>query len=229
MRRSQFVILLGILGVGCGGAPAPDHVIENAEMLIASGRAAQAVTRLQEARVDHPLDSALLFEIAYAQQAAAGQLEGPGRSGKAVSMLREAVETFQRVTEKPAEGLGDSAAFNAATTRLLLDDILKQSRERAEREANLVEAVSVLASLAARAPEHKEARQNLDHARYKLALLRQLPPDGEQDEEESPEDSSRPTSAVDAATTQIPDAEAEVVDGSTIVLHVPRGDREDGS
>jgi hypothetical protein len=218
----KIVAMLLLLIVGCTPGPSLRSTLADAEPLLRSGRAESALQRLQEARVDHPHSDALLFEIAYAQGAATEALEGTVASEEAEKMFRDAHETFLRLTEKPSDEFGASAAFNAATVLIRLDATMENTDRYAERVENMKRAVEALSTLVNAEPSFEEAIQNLDHARYALALLLQNPPrDDEADEEEGEDEPPASGSSVDAVTTQIPNAQAEVVDGNTIVLHLP--------
>lgn len=214
---------LTILAIsGCTQGPSASDVISNAEHQILMGRADVALRPLQEARVENPRSEELLFEIAYTQgEVAALRLES-GTAQEAEEMFREAQTTFSRLTEGEENEFGDSAAFNVATTLLRLDAVLEDDERYAERLDNLNLAIEILIDLLETHPTFDAAQNNLDYARYKSSLLLRDPPE-ENDEEENEEENESPatTGFVDSVTTQIPEARAEVVNGSTIVLHLP--------
>ncbi|MCF6285323.1 MAG: hypothetical protein L3K26_09050, partial [Candidatus Hydrogenedentes bacterium] len=188
--------MLLILIAGCSPGPSLRSTLSDAEPLLRSGRAESALQRLQEARVDHPHSDALLFEIAYAQSAATEGLED---TGEAEAMFRNAHETFLRLTEEPRGEFDASAAFNAATVLIRLDATMENTDRYGERVENMKLAVEALSALVDGEPSFEEAIQNLDHARYTLALLLQNPPrDDESDEEEGEDEPPASGSSVDA-------------------------------
>jgi hypothetical protein len=214
-------ILMAALVAGCTPGPSRRAVLSSADQLIQTGRADSAVRQLQETRVDHPESDAILFEIARGQYAVAQRLQGEGQGREAERTMRTAHGNFLRVVEGGDVELGASAGFNAATTLLALDATIEGAERYPERVENLEEAVATLDTLLSAEPGFHEASRNLELARYRLALLLQDPPGAEEEEEASEDEPEAPPSAVDSVTTQIPRARAEVVDGSTIVLHLP--------
>lgn len=226
MPRVSIIALMALLiAGGCKPASAPRGALDDAEILLTTGRAERALDSLLELRIDYTEDGALLYQIACAQYAAAGEMIEPGRADDAERLLVEAHDSFQRVGELAPQSLGQSGAFNGATVLLQLDDVLARTDRYEERVENLRSAIATLTRLVEMDPGHEEGQHNLDSARYRLARLLQNPPGEEEDED--PEDMEDPPgagSAVDVVSTQIPRATAEVIDGSTIVLHLP--DRE---
>jgi hypothetical protein len=67
----------------------------------------------------------------------------------------------------------------------------------------------------------ERARKNLDYARYTLNRLLQHPPQDTPPEESEENDEATAESAVSNATTQIPGANVEVLEGSMVVLQRP--------
>jgi len=226
--RSCTILPPLLVCAGCLPSLSPDRAVAEAEGIRAAGQPGEALQTLLEARVDHPRSEALLFAIAYGEYAAATWLDAPGTAGEREELLRDALETFLRVSERAAGNLDRAAAFNAATVRLHLDGALERTDRYGERVENLRRAIADLEAIPEGDPHFSAAGQNLSHARYRLGLLLQNPPreaengeDGDEEGQDPP-----PVSSVDAVTTQIPDAIAEVVDGSTIVLRLPpREDR----
>ena len=103
-----------------------------------------------------------------------------------------------------------------------MDQVLDRKGDYAARVENLKRAVEALSAVTDTWPGNARAAKNLDYARYRLALLLQEPPTPEEEEKENPEEDDKPVSEVAGATTQIPGATAEVVDGAMVVLHVER-------
>ena len=192
--------------------------VEKAALLVKSGVPDEALRLCQELRVEYPESHELLFAIGSAQAALAAQLQRTSDAEKSAAHWRRARDTFARVA--PEGGLlGASAAYNAATCLVLLDGTFTQDAYDARVE-NLRGAVAALEAYIAHYPEAPRARKNLDYARYTLNVLLQNPPDN-REPEDGEDDEASATSAVNAATTQIPGAEAEVVDGSVVVLRRP--------
>ena len=199
-----------------------EDAIEKAALLVKSGVPDEALRLCQETRVEYPESTELLFAIGSAQAALAGALRRTSDAEKAAAQWRRARETFDRIA--PDGGaLGAAAAYNAATCLVLLDATFPQDAYDARVE-NLTEAVAALEAIAAQDPEDPRVGKNLDYARYTLNVLLQNPPD-DRAPEDGEDDDAGATSEVNAATTQIPGAEAEVVDGSVVVLRrAPEGE-----
>ncbi len=223
MRYAALILSLaiGCLWTGCQGTRAPEETFRASEFQLHAGRAEAALSALLSERVDYPEDAALLFQIARAQQATATVLSVPGSQGEALRQLDKAHETFARVDEMEPEGLGPAARFNSATVLFQRDGFLTAADRYEDRVQNLQRAVDLLTDLVADEPDFEEAQRNLDYGRYRLSMLRQNPPRAEEEEEEGESEPPPANSAVDAATTQIPQATAEVIDGSTVILRLP--------
>ena len=214
--------VLTVLAAGCSSGPSLQSVFESSDQHIRVERAELALAQLQEARVDHPENMALLFAIACAQQAAGELSLTGGELVAAEAQFRKAIETFQRVDEDPGDDFGVSARFNAATVGILMNRAMPAKERYADRIENLKTSIAGLEGIIRDAPQRTEAQQNLIHARYQLCLLRQNPP-GEAEDEETPEEETTPSPSitVDGASTQIPNARAEVQEDGTIMLHLP--------
>lgn len=216
-------VLLVVLVAGCSPGPSLHAVFEASDQQIRVERAETALSQLQEARVDNPDNAELLFAIACAQQATGTLSLAAGELGAAEAEFRKAIETFQRVDEAPGDEFDVSARFNAATVGILLNRAMTAEERYADRIENMETSIAALEGLVRDAPYLIEAPRNLTHARYQLCLLRQHPPGEEDKEEETPEEEDPPTPSitVDSASTQIPDARAEVQEDGTIMLHLP--------
>ncbi len=188
-----------------------------------SGQHAEALLCLREARVEYPESVALLFSIGTAEAALGDSLlEGHDLVG-AKKNFEGARETFERCDSESELAAG--AAYNAATCLLRVDAVFERQKDYEARVENLKQAVEALADVVETWPNHERARKNLDHARYRLALLLQDPPGQSAQEEEQSEEDDQPTSEVAGATTQIPDATVEVEDGAIVVLRTkPRAE-----
>lgn len=228
MGRGTIMLLgaLAILSAGCDGRRTPEEAIQISEQRLRAGNAEEALAEVLTARVDHPESVGLLYQIGLAQQAAATLLAAPGTQRDALRQLDGSAESFARVNEMNPQGLGWAARFNRATVHLQRDAFLTSADRYEERLENLRQALSLLAALVTDAPGFEAAQHNLDYARYQLSLLLQNPPRPPEDDEEANEDPPPVNSAVDAATTQIPQATAEVIDGSTIILRLPGREEE---
>ncbi len=218
-------VLVGSLGSGCERRPSTEDTIQASERHLRTGNAARALDELLVARVEDPGSARLLYQIGVAQQATATTLSVPGTQRDAQRQLTGASESFARVDEM-SSGLGLAARFNAATVRFQHDGFLTSADRYEERLQNLRQAIAVLEALVADAPDFEEAQHNLDYGRYQLSLLLQNPPRADEEDDEDTSDPPPANSAVDAATTQIPQATAEVIDGSTIILRLPGREEE---
>lgn len=218
-------VLVSALGGGCERRPSAEETIQASERHLRTGSTERALDELLLARVEHPGSARLLYQIGVAQQATATTLSVPGTQRDALRQLTGAAQSFARVDEMRS-GLGLAARFNAATLRFQQDGFLTSADRYEERLQNLRQAIALLEALVADAPGFEEAQHNLDYARYHLSLLLQNPPRPPEEEDEGGEDPPPANSAVDAATTQIPKATAEVIDGSTIILRLPGREEE---
>jgi tetratricopeptide (TPR) repeat protein len=225
MRWHNMLLVWTLACFGPAWGSPVDNVVETTQRLLRSGQASEALQYCREAQVEHPDSAELLFAIATAETALAEQLLRQGESPRAAETYREARETFIRAGEREPDRLQEAAAYNAATCLIRLDATFQGDRDYEDRVTNLRRAAESLEDFLDRHPEHERARKNLDHARFRLNLLLQAPPSqGDEEKEQEGEDEGT-VSAVETATTQIPGATAEVVDGSTVVLHwAPRGE-----
>ncbi len=206
----------------CSPGPSPREAIDEAEMLLVTGRSERALQTLQEMRVDHPEDQAILFDIAYAQVATAAQLSQSGATKEANATFEKGVETFLRLTEGPAPEFRVSGLFNAATARIQRDGVMHKDELYDARLENMRGAIGLLEDVQQLNPDFSGVAENLEHARFVLGkLLREPPSEETPPEEEKKDEPEEAANNVDSVTTQIPKASVEVVDGSTIVLHLP--------
>jgi len=220
---------LSVLMIGCAcfvltvSAESLADALARGAQLQRSGQSAEALQCLLEARVEHPESIALLFAIAGAEAALGDRLlEGHDLEG-AKKSFDGARETFERCAGDPK--LAAAAAYNAATCLLRVDVVLERKQDHEARVENLKAAVEAFADLVESWPDQERARKNLDHARYRLALLQQNPPKQAKQDEEKGEEDDQPSSEVAGASTQIPDATVEVEDGAIVVLRTkPRAE-----
>ena len=223
MRWLSVMVLAGVCCALSAPAESIAAALARSAQLQRSGQQAEALLCLREARVEYPASMALLFAIGGAE-AALGErlLEGHDLEG-ARKNFDGARETFERCGDDPK--LASGAAYNAATCLLRVDAVLERQMDYEARVETLKAAVEAFKGILEVWPGHERARKNLDHARYRLALLLQDPPGQSEQEEEKNEEAEQPTSEVAGATTQIPDATVEVEDGAIVVLRTkPRGE-----
>lgn len=219
MRWTEFLVLGWSCFAVAAGAHSVNDALEKTARLLESGLPADALRQCEEARVEYPESARVLFAIGTAQAALAEQYYGQNAHERAGRLWRQARETFGRVAARDADRLGSAAAFNAATCLLEVDKTFNPTTAYTDRVENLRAAVADFEACVAQYPDEKRARKNLDHARYRLNLLLQHPPRDDAQDEAPKSDS--PTSAVNAATTQIPGAQATVENQSTVVLRMP--------
>lgn len=218
MRWLRNSVALMVLLSGCTGAV--DRALTQGAELQRTGQPEAALRTLREARVEHPAALEILFATAEAEVALGDARLASRDLEAAARQYSSARETFARCGGDTR--LAESAAYNGATCLLRLDRVLEQGGAREARLENLSLAVDALSTVVENWPGHERAAWNLNFARYRRALLLQEPPPASK-EKEGPEESGQPVSEVAGATTQIPGATAEVVDGATVVLHVERG------
>lgn len=199
-----------------------EAVLDRSAHLLETGQAMEALRCCREARVEYPESAELLFALGSAEAAAGDRQLRDHATDAAAEAYRAARESFDRAAAGDAPYIREGAAYNAATSLVRLDTALDQPGAYAARLENLEQAVAALESVLKQYPGHERAQKNLDYARYKLNVLRQNPPQEEKPPEDDPEDQDpKVASEVDSATTEIPDATAEVVGGSTVVLRLP--------
>ena len=136
----------------------------------------------------------------------------------AAAQWHAARDVFSRIPPTATHRLQAAARFNAATCLLQLDATFHPAEEYEARVANLRAATDAFEECLERHPSLDEAGKNLDYARYRLNLLLQNPPADRESEDEQEGDEPGVVSEVTTATTEIPNAKAEVVDGSTVIL-----------
>jgi len=215
-------VVLGWAGVALlAGAGAIDELLQKSGSLLRSGAPDEALRLCREARVEYPESAPLLFAIGSAEAAMAEQLLKQQEHARAGALWRKARETFGRTAPNDRGRLGAAAAYNGATCLLRLDASFDPATEYDARLDNLGVAIGEFETYLSEHPDDIRAQKNLDFARYTLNLLRQNPP-----KEQTPEDGPEPEDAgaaptVNTATTEIPGATAEVVDGSTVILQLP--------
>lgn len=221
MRWHSVLFLLMTVGVAPVYAGPVETAIARSVALTSSGQAAEAVRCCLEARVEYPESAPLLFALAGAEIALGDEFLRQHAAGEAVARYQRARDTFRRAAEKDATRYGEAAAYNAATCLLRVDQAYEGSADYAVRVANLAEAVAALETVLQWYPHHERATKNLDYARYRWNLLRQNPPtEDTPPEDEKDEDEPQAVSEVSTATTDLPNATAEVIDGSTVVLRI---------
>ncbi len=218
MRWSSGAFPILYLLSACSGSV--DESLARGAELQRTGQPVEALRCFREARVEHPDASDLIFAMAGAEVALGEQALAAHDLEDAIKQFEAAQATFARCGAD--ERLAESAAYNAATCLLRVDHALERKKDHGPRVENLERAVAALSSVNEDWPGNARAAKNLDYARYRLALLRQEPPAAEEEPKENPEDDENAASEVVGATTQIPGATAEVVDGAMVVLRVER-------
>jgi len=219
MRWCSVILPALCLLTVCSGAL--DESLSRGGSLQRTGQPAEALRSFREARVEHPEAVDLIFAMAGAEAALGEQVLASRALDEATERFESAARTFGRCGAD--KRLAESAAYNAATCLLYVDRVLEEKRDYDGRVENLKRAVEALSAVTEAWPDNARAAKNLDYARYRLALLLQTPPSPEEEDKEGPEDGNEPVSEVAGATTQIPGATVDVVDGAMVVLRVERG------
>lgn len=218
MRWCRAILPVLCLLPGCSGAL--EESLSRGAELLRSEQPAEALDCFREARVEYPEATDLVFAMAGAEVALGDQVLAAHDLEAAIRQFEAARATFARCGDEVR--LAESAAYNAATSLLRVEQVLERKGDYAARVENLKRAVEALSAVTETWPGNARAVKNLDYARYRLALLLQDPPTPEEEDKENPEEDDKPVSEVAGATTQIPGATAEVVDGAMVVLHVER-------
>lgn len=217
MRWRNCLLMVALLVAVPAGAGPVEESIARAARLVAAGQPAEALRVCRDARVEHPDAPELLFAIG-CMAAATGEQMASGDPEGATDQLRAAREMFAWAASSDPEAFAAASDYNAATCLLTMDATIDPQTGYDERVANLRAAVAELEACVARYPALERARQNLDHARYRLNTLLQNPPREPEEEEETEDKLPGEIVAVESVTTAIPGATAEVVEGSTVVL-----------
>lgn len=220
-----FMLLAVVYGAALPAASL-DAVIDQANHLLATGQPGAALEQCREAQVEYPNSAALLFAIASAEAAVAEERLREHAGEEAGVQFRSARETFTRAAAKNPARFGPAATYNAATCLVHLDATFDPASAYDERVENLRRAVAAFEACLEAYPDHEKARKNLDHARYQLNLLLQDPPDPGAGEDQSGDEGGG-VAELQSATTEIPEATAEVIDGRTVVLRRPAGGAEE--
>lgn len=224
MRWCNVLLLCSLIVPGLCWAESVADALKRGAQLQQSALPADAIRCFREARVEHPDSMALIFALGGAEAALGASLQEAHDLDGALDQFDSARATFERCE---ADGrLGPGAAYNAATCLLQRDGVLARKGDYKARVENLKHAVDALASVTERFPTLDRAAQNLDYARYQLAMLLQSPPsDPKEEQQNDQEKGEEPVSEVAGATTQLPGATTEVQDGAIVVLHMkPRSE-----
>lgn len=218
------LLAMAVVLSGCTGCTGEvDAILHRAEKLAASGQAEEALRGCRESRVEFPDSPDLLFGTGSAEIALAEERLRAHRPDEAAEQFQAAQATFGRVAEGMDYRLREAAHYNAATCLLRLDDTIHGAGAYEARIENLGHAIAALEVCAELYPGNERVQKNLDYARYTLNRLRQSPPRDSESEQNQEQQDESALSEVNSATTDLPGATAEVVEGSTVVLHIAPG------
>lgn len=228
MYKTALHITVVVISVFCmaSAAEASSAELQKAEEFLQIGDTDQALELLREVQVDQPENDMVLYGIAMAYHKKAQQLIENDEVEQGLSALQEARSAYARLSEQSeVPEIRADAAYNRATLQAQASELQFSPEQYEEGVSAIREAVDALESVVSRYPEHPQARHNLEYMRLRLKEILNNPPEEEEQESESPpEDSPEPFSIFNFAETDLPGANAEVLeDGNTVVLHPSNG------
>jgi len=223
-RFSLIVVLfLGIASIAL--ADAPRSRVTEAERLLAAGEASAALEAFRELQVEYPDDPAVQFGAACALLMQGTNAVAAQAPEEALAAYGSAQAAFRNLrTGAPVAGVRAQAAFNEGNALLYAAELLDDERQFEEKVQAYRNAIQAFESALGEEPGHGGAEQNRDHARYRLKLLLQNPPEQDEQDQLPPPDQQPPQffSLFRLTDTDIPGAEA-VRDDEDIVRLVPPG------
>lgn len=135
-------------------------------------------------QVEHPENEAVYYSLGCADYEEGSSVVALQDPEGAIELFSSARDAFKRATTSRDKSLRVDASYNHANT---MAQIAKQTVALGDQKATIAafeEAVASYEGVLERYPEHKEARHNLDHIRYLLKRMLQVPPPEQQQEEE---------------------------------------------
>ena len=135
-------------------------------------------------QVEHPEHEAVYYSLGCADYEEGSSVVALQDPEGAIELFASARNAFQRAMTSRDKSLRVDASYNHANT---VAQIAKQTAALGDTQATIAafeEAVAAYEGVLERYPGHKEARHNLDHIRYLLKRMLQVPPPEQQEEEE---------------------------------------------
>lgn len=192
-------------------AEAPRAALLEAQALLKQGDPAAALEAYRALQVEHPEAEQVIFGIGYAQRAQAKAAVEAKNKVQAAELLAASAATYERLQTAGTPPLRASAGFNRGNALLQQGKLLDTPEEYPQSVQALREAVAAFEAVLAQAPEHTQAHQNLNHARYVLQQRLQQPPENPDQEKQDPQDPNnepQAVSVINEASTEIPGAQA---------------------
>lgn len=201
-----------------------------ANALINQGLFDQAVTAIEELKVDYPDRPVLDYALGTAMYQRAEGLNAAGKPGEALGAFKDAETRFTGISTHADTEVAFAAAFARANAITQQAKMTAASPDKyKEGVAALRNAEQAFVEVLKRDPDHQAAQRNLDHVRLMLKKLLQNPPEKpeqneeeeEQEQEEPPPPQPRVVSIFSGASTELPNASA-IHEGNTVILQ-PQG------
>ncbi|MEA3364343.1 MAG: tetratricopeptide repeat protein, partial [Candidatus Hydrogenedentes bacterium] len=134
-------------------------------------------------QIEHPENEVLYYSLGctdYEEGESVTALQDPEG---AIEFFASARDAFKHAMTAPEKWLRTDASYNHANS---LAQIAKQQVFLGDQEATITafeEAVQAYEEVLDRYPEHQEARHNLEHMRYLLKRMLQIPPQNNEQSE----------------------------------------------
>lgn len=218
-------LLITVLVAGLARADAFHQQLRDANALLNQGLFDEAVSALEELKVDYPDRPVLDYALGSAHYQRGEGLSAAGKAADASEAFSNAAKRFAVISANEDEKLAVAAAFARANALTEQAKMIPAQEQFQEAVAAFRAAEQAYAELVKRAPDYLPAQKNLDHVRLLLKQLLQQPQNQEQQQEEQQENQEQPPpqpqpvaiSIVRGATTELPGATTQV-DGNTVTL-----------
>ena len=213
----------------CAAAESRAARLSRAHAKLKESDPAAAIEILRELQVESPGDERVLYALGCAQyRLAEMQATGaPALPGAAPTggLFDEAQATFGALSDARDPDIARHASFDRANCLAQSAKLAAQDPAKAQAAiSDLVLAASAYEDYLRKYPDDRDARQNLDHVRFLLKVLKQQQKDDPQQQEQQKQEKNeqpKATLAVRNAQTEIPGATAVIGDEGVIQLQRP--------
>ncbi len=221
----KLFLLCALLAGATAQADAFHDRLGSANALINQGLFDQAVTAIEELKVDYPDRPVLDYALGTAQYQRAEGLNAAGKPGEALAAFKDAETRFTGISAHADEEVAFAAAFARANAITQQAKMTAASPDKyKDGVAALRNAEQAYVEVFKRKPGHNGAQRNLDHVRLMLKMMLQNPPEKpeqsdeeKQDKKEPPPPQPRVISIFSGASTELPNA-AAIHEGNTVIL-----------
>ncbi|HPJ99570.1 MAG TPA: hypothetical protein PKW60_08810 [Candidatus Hydrogenedentes bacterium] len=177
------VCLCGVLSAVAAPADSFREQLKYGNALLNSGDFEGAREVYRGLQLEHPESEIVYYSLGcadYEEGAGAVALQDPEG---AIEFFSSARDAFQRAKTSRDKSLRIDASYNHANA---MAQIAKQTASLGDNKATITafeETVAAYEGVLERYPDHKQARHNLDHVRYLLKRMLQVPPPDEEQQE----------------------------------------------